>query len=111
MSDSKKYCNLKCDINSKYQCHSPNKLNKQINVNKMVVTFDNSKFLQVSLICQAFTISCFYNKLQIGCCKFSKIRQILLERKLKSNSNLNFPKNPRIAFRTAVKRATEKAKV
>ena len=71
MSDSKKYCNLKCDINSKYQCHSPNKLNKQINVNKMVVTFDNSKFLQVTLICPAFTISCFYNKLQIGCLKFS----------------------------------------
>ena len=48
--------------------------------------------------------------MQIGCWKFSKIRQIMLERKLKSNSNLNLPNKPRIAFRTAVKRTTEKAK-
>jgi len=41
---------------------------------------------------------------------FPKLRQMLLERKIKSKSNLIFPKNPRTAFRTAVKRATEKAK-
>ena len=39
-----------------------------------------------------------------------KLRQMLLERKLESASNLIFPKNPRTAFRTAVKRATEIAK-
>jgi len=39
-----------------------------------------------------------------------KLRKMLLERKLESTSNLIFPKSPRTAFRTAVKRATEKAK-
>tara|TARA_R110002020_G_scaffold143378_2_gene315586 strand:+ start:729 stop:2048 length:1320 start_codon:yes stop_codon:yes gene_type:complete len=39
-----------------------------------------------------------------------KLRKMLLERKLESASNLIFPKNPRTAFRTAVKRATEIAK-
>jgi integrase len=39
-----------------------------------------------------------------------KLRTMLLERKLESASNLIFPKNPRTAFRTAVKRATEIAK-
>ena len=39
-----------------------------------------------------------------------KLRKMLLERKLESTDNLIFPKNPRTAFRTAVKRATEKAK-
>jgi len=39
-----------------------------------------------------------------------KLRQMLLERKLESASNFIFPKSPRTAFRTAVKRATEKAK-
>ena len=39
-----------------------------------------------------------------------KLRQMLLERKLESTSNFIFPKNPRTAFRTAVKRATEIAK-
>ena len=39
-----------------------------------------------------------------------KLRTMLLERKLESTSNLIFPKNPRTAFRTAVKRATEIAK-
>ena len=40
-----------------------------------------------------------------------KLRKMLLERKLESTSNLIFPKSPRTTFRTAVKRATEKAKV
>ena len=39
-----------------------------------------------------------------------KLRMMLLERKLESTDKLIFPKNPRTAFRTAVKRATEKAK-
>ena len=39
-----------------------------------------------------------------------KLRKMLLERKLESTDNLIFPKNPRTAFRTAVKRATEIAK-
>ena len=59
MSDSKKYCNLKCDSNSKYQCHSPNKLNKQTSVNIMVEAFDNSNFFPVSLNCPAYPISTF----------------------------------------------------
>jgi len=41
---------------------------------------------------------------------FPKLRQMLLERKLESTDKLIFPKDPRTAFRTAVKRATEKAK-